>query len=447
MEDYKDVMLSEPPSRFNGGGAGPSIQAVSLENYKGILLCDRPSNLRAINTGAGLVKAQSDGGLPPFLPSGKAEDHHLGFQPTQEERSKLEMQRNIRKDNPYSSKGSNPALTKHRRWLKSFADAVKSSKLSEAERQLDLQAKLQRIREQQAEMRRQKQQAQQNSNEASNEPAADSIAPTLPPKRKAAPGKSKPKWAMTEDEALDAELDDCAALIKFAQNLNYDQFIQDYEVKEALAIMRDRVKELAVTNKIDLASVEKEADAEVEQDDDLDRLSECPSTATTTARDAFMEAAKQRREERRKAKEEAAATTAAAAAASGQVVHDKNWNHSTQIGGSDVLRNAIQSDSLALADKILANSSSMGKIHTRFSLARLLQNCVLAGRDPSQELAKGSDMIFTGEALAPPREAKISAEATGLQNGDAPQRRILTDLRKAKDKAQNLPYMYRCPSL
>ena len=42
--------------------------------------------------------------------------------------------------------------------------------------------------------------------------------------------------------------------------------------------------------------------------------------------------------------------------------------------------------------------------------------------------------------------ASVAAEATGLQK-DASDKRILTKLRLAKDKTQNLPYLYRCPSL
>lgn len=450
MEDYKDVMLSEPPSRFNNNGGGSAIQAVSLENYKGILLCDRPSNLRSVNTGAGLVRAQADGGAAPFLPSGKAEDRHLGFQPTQEERARLELHRNLRRENPFGSKSGNPALSKHRKWLKSFAQEVKSMKLNQAERELELQAKLQRIRDQQADQRRQARdgtsQSEPAAQAAPKPAAAPTAAPPLTKPKKAV--KAKPKWAMTEDEALDAELDEYKDLIQFAQNLNYDQFIQDYEVKEALAIMRDRVKELAQEKHLDLDTIAKSAAAEVEEDDDddLDRLSIAPSTASTTTREVFQEAAKARREERRKARDAAAAKTAAEAAAAGGAAHDQDWNRSTQLG--DVLRNAISSDSLALADKILASSASMAKIHTRFSLARLLQNCVLAGKDASQELSRAQGtIVFTGDAVAPPKEAKVSAEATGLQPGEAPSKRILTELRKAKDKAQNLPYMYRCPSL
>jgi hypothetical protein len=456
MEDYKDVMLSEPPARFNNAGSnGPTIQAVSLENYKGILLCDRPTNLRSVNTGAGLVRAQADGGLPPFLPSGKSEDRHLGFQPTQENRARLELTRGLRKENPYGKSGTNPALSKHRRWLKSFAQEVKNMKLNEAEKQVDMQSKLQRIRDQQIEARRQQRENPAPSNDtapatsnaqqdAPKPPKSSSVAAPLGKKSKA-----KPKWAMTEDEALDAELDECSALVQFAQNLNYDKFIEDYEVKEALAIMRERVRELAAEKKISMEAVAREtAEEQYEDDDDADRISICPSAASTTTRERFEDGARQRREQRRLAREAAAKEAAATEAAAGAVAHDQGWNQSTRV--ADVLRNAIDNDTMALADKILATSTSMGKIHTRYSLARLLQNCVLGGKDASKEIAASQQlatMVYTGEAVAPPRQTKLSAEATGLQEGEAPQKRILTELRKAKDKTQNLPYMYRCPSL
>lgn len=459
MEDYKDVMLSEPPARFNNAGSnGPTIQAVSLENYKGILLCDRPTNLRSVNTGAGLVRAQADGGLPPFLPSGKSEDRHLGFQPTQENRARLELTRGLRKENPYGKSGTNPALSKHRRWLKSFAQEVKSMKLNEAEKQVDMQAKLQRIRDQQMEARRQQREnpaaASSNDSNAAAAVEAAQEAPKAPKSTGAAlaakkNGKAKPKWAMTEDEALDAELDECSALVQFAQNLNYDKFIEDYEVKEALAIMRERVRELAAEKKINMDAVAREtAEEQYDDDDDADRISICPSAASTTTRERFEDGARQRREQRRLAREVAAKEASAKEVAAGGAAHDQGWNQSTRV--ADVLRNAIDNDTMALADKILATSTSMGKIHTRYSLARLLQNCVLGGKDANKEIAASQQqatLVYTGEAVAPPRQTKLSAEATGLQDGEAPQKRILTELRKAKDKTQNLPYMYRCPSL
>ena len=57
-------------------------------------------------------------------------------------------------------------------------------------------------------------------------------------------GKSRPAWAVTkkmEEEEKEKEVDD---LIEFAYDLDYEQYMEDYEVRQALAIIKDRVKEI-----------------------------------------------------------------------------------------------------------------------------------------------------------------------------------------------------------
>lgn len=444
MEEYKDVMLSEPPSRFHQ--SAPAIQAVSLENYKGILLCDRPGNLFTL--GQNRAGQQQDS-VAPFLPSGKVDDKFLGLQPTQEQRTRLELCRALRKESSNSiGKAGNPALSKHRRWLRSFAQAVKEMKLSQAEQQQDYIDFKERMKAQQAEQRQQRlaQQQQQWVSETQQQTEA-AAAPIEDTKKSATPptaakdakskvkgkSKSKPKWAMTEDEALDAELNEHQKLVKFAKELNFDKFINDYEVQEALAIMQDRVKELAKENGVDLETA-KECAASDDDEGGDDNISVAPSNASTTTREVY--AAK--RLARKKAAEDAAA-------AEGTTVNGASWNNSVKVG--EAIRSAITADALALADKILSTSESMRQIHTRNSLAKLLQHVCLggAGGAGSQQQDVSSTMAV-GASVAPPVVATVAAEATGLQN-NASDKRILTKLRLAKDKTQNLPYLYRCPSL
>lgn len=56
--------------------------------------------------------------------------------------------------------------------------------------------------------------------------------------------KTKPAWATTEkqqEEAKEAEIDD---LIEFAYDLDYEKYMEDYEVRQALAIIKERVSEI-----------------------------------------------------------------------------------------------------------------------------------------------------------------------------------------------------------
>ena len=56
--------------------------------------------------------------------------------------------------------------------------------------------------------------------------------------------KSKPAWATTEKQQNDAKEDEIDNLIDFAYDLDYEKYMEDYEVRQALAIIKDRVKEI-----------------------------------------------------------------------------------------------------------------------------------------------------------------------------------------------------------
>ncbi len=53
--------------------------------------------------------------------------------------------------------------------------------------------------------------------------------------------KSRPAWALTEkmdEEAKEAEVDE---LLEFAYELDYEKYMEDYEVRQALAVIKERV--------------------------------------------------------------------------------------------------------------------------------------------------------------------------------------------------------------
>ena len=63
-------------------------------------------------------------------------------------------------------------------------------------------------------------------------------------KAKKAAKKGKPAWAHTAaqvEEDKEAEIDD---LLEFAYELDYEKYMEDYEVRQALGIIKDRVKEI-----------------------------------------------------------------------------------------------------------------------------------------------------------------------------------------------------------
>ena len=75
------------------------------------------------------------------------------------------------------------------------------------------------------------------------EPAAPVVekAPSEKPKAKKA---QKPAWATTEkqqEEMKEAEIDD---LLEFAYELDYEKYMEDFEVRQALAVIKERVSKI-----------------------------------------------------------------------------------------------------------------------------------------------------------------------------------------------------------
>lgn len=51
-------------------------------------------------------------------------------------------------------------------------------------------------------------------------------------------------WAMTEKELEEQKENEIDDLLEFAYELDYEKYMEDFEVRQALAIIRDRVKEI-----------------------------------------------------------------------------------------------------------------------------------------------------------------------------------------------------------
>jgi hypothetical protein len=56
--------------------------------------------------------------------------------------------------------------------------------------------------------------------------------------------KGKPAWAMTEKELVEKEDKEVDTLIDFAYDLDYEKYIEDFEVRQALEAIKERVKEI-----------------------------------------------------------------------------------------------------------------------------------------------------------------------------------------------------------
>ena len=324
-----DMMMSERPSGVSGMGSSMGgsnmAPAVSIGNYKGVMLCNRPfAGVAAAAHGA----RGSDGKKQPFR-SAVVPSEQLGLNPARE-------QRRVGLDGP--KKNKNSALSRHKKWLyqlqkakeqyqrqaeaQADRDAEQKRKFLEqqaalraqvrvtledavdaAENELQLQEdrrtrleeereerrtrtlreeakqrdEQRRVEEEETEMfaqkydeseveraqreenlRAQRMQEQENQEDAQwfdegNEAkeqvdlvpdvyggAQPNLSTTQQNKLK---GK-KPMWAMTEEAKNAMEEKEADDLLNFAQNLNIDEYLDDYEVRAALEAVQNRIRNI-----------------------------------------------------------------------------------------------------------------------------------------------------------------------------------------------------------
>eukprot|EP01065_Artemidia_motanka_P053006 TRINITY_DN9725_c0_g1_i1.p1 TRINITY_DN9725_c0_g1~~TRINITY_DN9725_c0_g1_i1.p1 ORF type:complete len:485 (+),score=134.16 TRINITY_DN9725_c0_g1_i1:125-1579(+) len=484
MEEFKDVMLSEPPAARAHGDGGHR----SFENFKGILLCDRPTDHRVVQ---GVAEQ-------PFLPPGRPDkdlfgfpgqelEGGLGLQPSQEKSNRHNVARQARMEN---NKNIAPtALSKHRKWLKSLSEETKKLKLDAVEATLLKDHKQQRFQEVERKKRKMIR-AERSANDLDGPTAGhvmragkpdthalvedsppesvaeddmdDGILPPTPPadsaslprlspsaeeasahaevatqksetgssKRK---GKKKPKWAMTkqeareaEDEQFDEEMKDAQALVDFFEKLDIEKVIDDPEVRESLSIALERVEEIAEEQGVDAAAFRRADGPSPRRADD----SVSVATSQCTDRSAALE--RKRLRELRKRQD----------SSDPQQISDRDWDASSRVG-VDKVRQALSGDAMRLAEQILAKSEGLRKVHSSKSLARILEELVI-----QRFAGGGTKSVPPAPAVREPVVADIRPQAVAGQPDDKDKaRRVLTALRNSKEYVQNLPYLYRCPSI
>ncbi|CCW65482.1 unnamed protein product [Phytomonas sp. EM1] len=465
MESFKDVLLSQPPAMYSQ----PANANIYLENYKGILLCGRPTlsvngkNDFSLSNDAGGANHDRD-----FSPANRT-GNPLGLGPSAEFLALRERNQALRAQNQGKNRSkSQQILSRHRRWLHSFAKQLKSMKQADLDREVEAARRAARLRE--AAIQRYQISAAEND-DGTNASQQPQPAPYNPNKAldpfasssrdisgsKPKPAKEKPKWAMTEDEAFEAELNENNSLLQFARNLDYDRFIGDFEVAEALSVMRDRVRKIAQANNWSEEDIQHAANHNAEDD-----LQSTVAPSEGGGEDGVF-AMRQSPE----GPPEARAALPARAA-----VHQGDWDNSTKRGR--VLKRAISKDALLLAERLLAVSPSMQKIHTKQSLARVLQQCALQGeinpteeylflrtganirhnRESANELAgMTTEELAVATAIGPVlgEEPKIvqlrPGDVSSSSEGNVQQVRILRELQQSRDRVQGLPYLYRCPAI
>jgi hypothetical protein len=426
--------------------------AGAFENYKGILLCQRPKEIHASSSGAGR----------PFLPPGYTDSGTLGLGPS------LEAQRMHGAAREKKKRTRTQAQQQHRRVLQELVDKKSKERMDAIQTHLEDEQRRQKFQNNQARARQSTLDKRSADAEdyyppmeeavsmgRSDRSVVDDHVPTAPvtngafhaggpngslssartpsdvaesvPAKKSGGGrklgkkhKSKPKWGMTQDEIEDAEMAEANALLEFAEGLDIERYLDDFEVREALSIIKERVQELREEDGDDDVSI---------ANTDLTDVSIVTSASATSS---GRLSARRRKEERR------AQRRAERAVAGGSA--------DSAVGVSDPVKQ--------LVERVLTQWPHLKEVHSRKSITKVIQDVISAAIQRKQS---SSSNLATPAVTAAPVGLILPAVAPPIiavhqptpVPGGAPEppARILTQLKKSKDYVQNLPFMYRCPSI
>lgn len=427
----KEVMMSmrmapEAGASLTNHHAPAPMAAAATEsyssNYKGVMLCDRPG----IEVSQAAMAGAGDGGQAiPFLSAVSAPEQ-LGLNP-------------IRKDHLGSS-GKGPAqpknvvLSNHKRWLHSLQMLKRQLAEEESYMALEEDAKKKRLADESKKVRDQiraiksahhsaddvegggSQFAALNKEgmlaqlkgkfgkelvaemmdrvapEGTMEAAPAALAATEVRKPSA---KAKPAWARTEEQQVEAEDEEVEDLLDFAENLDIDKYMDDYEFNEALAAAKARITEL---------------DEDLEDGSEVGDADEVGSQGTAQTSASMMSMRIREREE------------AAAAAA-------EEWDNRTN-ASHESARSRMSGKSRAVAQEMLEMNPNLRKMHSEKSLTTIVEKTMPmddGAFDPTDQNKFG--------------RCGVGAVRVAVHNDEDRLHRM--DVKEGKD----LPYLYRNPAV
>eukprot|EP00930_Biecheleria_cincta_P082970 TRINITY_DN72607_c0_g1_i1.p1 TRINITY_DN72607_c0_g1~~TRINITY_DN72607_c0_g1_i1.p1 ORF type:complete len:316 (-),score=90.94 TRINITY_DN72607_c0_g1_i1:185-1132(-) len=201
--------------------SGLPVSVPGLGNYKGVMLCNRPSSLD--------FPGSKDQAVKPF---------RSRIPDTVGDALGLIRKRPEPMEHEVKQRGPSAALRRHCQWIKELQAQVKEDHaLADQEDRAaeERKAKMQEVFKKQRDAIR--------LIKMGHNARPDELESVLKPKASKKP-TSKPLWAMTEAEREEKEDFDAEDLINFAENLDYDEYVHDLEFRECLAAITDRAKKL-----------------------------------------------------------------------------------------------------------------------------------------------------------------------------------------------------------
>lgn len=196
----------------------------------------------------------------------------------------------------------------------------------------------------------------------------------------------------------------------------FNQVINDFEIKEALSVIQDRVTEM---------KKDKDVNVQTSSSSQQDTITKQPSPPQSIKGDddavSVVSVTSSVRSESRKKK---------LLELSSSIDHDKDWNSSTKLDETNRTKTlTITTDSDVM--------NNMSKIHSKTSIGQVILKVT-----PTYSLPI---VTHSDKHQSIPTVHHVGEIVSSDDRGNT--ERVIVKLRKDKNNVQNLPYMYRCPSI
>lgn len=385
----KQLMMNErpgdggQPSSFGGMGGGDDWPKASIGNYKGVMLCNRPNEV------GGPRKADRTGPGVPFN-SRVQNDEPIGWNPT-----KKLLPRDLKRKKKVDP---NNALLKHKKFLKGLEEQKVREKEEKEREDAEKEDKVNKFKEN-AEKQRKKIQdlkktggnvaegngvGEEEYEEYSPERPSEVVAArpaklteenlkkseaALSQKSKPASKQSKaarPAWALTEKDVEDQKEKEIDDLLEFAYELDYEKYMDDFEVRQALAIIKDRVNEIKKDSDWKTKMAQEWNDAAVAEVREAAVKRQAAAEGDMETRSAITYNSSKTAASKKSLRSQV--LEAIAEEGRGNAVE---WDRSTK--GGDVKKSAEDRIAQRLATEVLRDNAKLRGVHSANSIKKLLE--------------------------------------------------------------------------
>ncbi|CAK0856222.1 unnamed protein product [Prorocentrum cordatum] len=381
----------------DGGGAAEAAPPVSgLGNFKGVMLCNRPSDSANKPAASG-----ADGTMPFKTTCSHTEREQLGLAPC----------RNF--EPAVKKRGPSAALRRHVEWLKEL-----QSEMREEREQFEIEDKDKEVRKQKMKAGIEKHRSAVKEMLAARSKLMDEeqrAVDKLKREQRESTKKPavKPLWAMTETEKDEFEEEAADDLINFAEGLDFEKFVGDLEFRQGLEALKDRTGKLKKEQEAFKESLVRDFNVAHEEEQSTEpgsprNLEDGIDGSSIAGSDAVSATSSRRR---------------ARAAARANLDGKAEWDNSTNAGDGPVVDERVRDE----ATMVLESNSQMRAVHSQASVQKMIQKVRAQQPLSLREQMEQDD----GQVAAP---MVVASEDT------------LARQQKQVNPSQ-LPYLYRSPAV